>query len=277
MLNKEQMSLREIQLAMLEVLKEIHQICEENHLTYYIAYGTLLGAVRHNGFIPWDDDTDIWMPREDFEKFKEIFRQSNYKIGNLKFCNRANTEKYMFYLPRVSDTRYQYIMEKSQQPIGDMGVFVDIYPMDTVEAYDDKVRRIRKKIGNINGMYRFYIDYKESSSPIKTILKAPLHFILRFIYGKNYPKRVDARVEKLIAQIAQENGNILALLGWEIENELHYDAAKCKERILVDFEDTKVWAPKEYDYILKLIYGDYMQLPDEEARNPHHEYIIVKK
>ena len=219
--NKEKLSLREIQMAMLEILKQVHKICEENQITYYIAYGTLLGAIRHKGFIPWDDDTDIWMPREDFERFKDIFLKNDYKIGNLKFCNRANTEKYMFYLPRVSDTRYQYIMEKSQQQIGDMGVFIDIYRMDRVEAYDDIVKKARKKIGNINGLYRFYIDYKESSSWIKTILKAPLHFMLRVIYGKNYPQRVDSRVEKHIAKIEKKDGKILALLGWEAENELH--------------------------------------------------------
>lgn len=276
-MSKEGLTLREIQLSMLDVLKKVHEICEENDIKYYLAYGTLLGAIRHKGYIPWDDDTDIWLFREDFEKLKEVFRKESYQIGPIKFCNRANTDKYMFYIPRISDTGYRYLMEKSKQQVGDMGIFIDVYPIDSIDDNNDKVKAACKKIKKINSLYRFYIDYRESSNVIKTILKAPIHASLRLLYGKNYPNMVDERINKIISEVEKKDGKLSAVIGWDTDAIVFYDTEKLKERVMVEFEGTKLWAPKEYDYILSKTYGDYMQLPPEEDRNPYHGYIIVKK
>ncbi len=275
-MKKEGLSLREIQLSMLDILKFFHELCEEHGLTYYLAYGTLIGAIRHKGFIPWDDDADIWMPREDYEKLKQVFEKEGWFIGPYKLCLRANTEKYEFYLPRISDTRYSYMATGSKNNIGDMGTFIDIYPMDTFEE-GKQADRVRDKIANINHLFRFYADFRNSNSMINTIIKAPIYAILRLVYGKGYEKRVDARIDDIIAKISKKDGSRMGLLGWHLVTRRSYDASMLKERVLVDFEDAKFWAPKEYDKILTETYGKYMELPPEKDRQPYHPYTIIKK
>lgn len=277
MMDKEGLTLREIQLSMLDILKWFHDFCEENNLTYYLAYGTLIGAIRHKGFIPWDDDVDIWMLREDFERLKEIFAQKDYKIDSFKLCMRSNTERYEYYIPRISDTRYQFISTASKKQIGDMGTFIDIYPLDTYEENNEVIEQTYQKINKVNDLYRFYADFRASASMLNTILKAPLYVVLHLIYGKNYSKKVDDKVDAMITKVTTQNGKCCGLLGWRLNNRRAYSTEKLKERILVEFEDTKLWAPKEYDYILSDTYGDYMALPPESARQPYHQYVIVKK
>ena len=99
------LTLEEIHREILNMMDYIHKLCEENGITYYVGFGSLIGAIRHNGFIPWDDDFDIMMPRADVEKFKEIFLKTGHPYYRL--CDRKNTKNYYYGIPRFSgaDTR----------------------------------------------------------------------------------------------------------------------------------------------------------------------------
>ncbi len=125
-MNRNELSTREIQDVSLEILKQVADICEELNLRYYLMYGTLIGAIRHHGFIPWDDDVDIMMPRPDYERLLEFFEKN--KIGDLTVFSHENNDRYPYMIARISDDRYVIECE-NEESIG-MGVFIDIYPFD---------------------------------------------------------------------------------------------------------------------------------------------------
>ncbi|WEV42231.1 LicD family protein [Bifidobacterium sp. ESL0682] len=104
-----ELTLRQIQLATLKILKQIIQICEDQGLTYYLAYGSLIGAVRHHGFIPWDDDLDICMPRPDFNKFLAYFDDESHDTGTLRAIHNKPGHLLPFLIARISDTAYREI------------------------------------------------------------------------------------------------------------------------------------------------------------------------
>lgn len=114
--------LKEIQLG---ILREIDKLCKAYHLKYFMSDGTLLGAVRHKGYIPWDDDLDIWMPRKDYEKLEQIMNQegSCYKVVNHK-----NTKGYIYAFGKAVDTRT--ILKENIEVNCPMGIYVDIFPYD---------------------------------------------------------------------------------------------------------------------------------------------------
>ena len=140
----EELSLREIQLAELEVLLRFDEICKNNNYKYFLSCGTLLGAIRHKGFIPWDDDVDVMMPREDFQKFCAWIIANPQK--DLEFCSRANTPNYVYGIPRLSDKRYRYISNKTNMKNIEIGAFIDIYPIDSFGSSLEYAKVLSKKI-----------------------------------------------------------------------------------------------------------------------------------
>ena len=125
---KEPLTMHETQRIALEILHTIAQICEERGLRYYLVYGTLIGAVRHQGFIPWDDDVDIMMPRPDHDLLMEYLDEHIGEYPHLEVFNRETCPDYPYMITRISDNRYDLRME-NEKPFG-MGVFIDIYPYD---------------------------------------------------------------------------------------------------------------------------------------------------
>lgn len=266
------LELKEIQRISLEVLKKITSICETQNFRYTLAYGTLIGAIRHKGFIPWDDDIDIQMPRPDYEKF--IKYMVEHPIENLKVFNHKYVKNYPLGISRIADMRYK-VEEKILEDC-DMGIFVDVYPIDGLantydgakEAYSltDKpranlLRMIYKKDNKIR-FSQIFSDFNFFASGIKLE-----------ILGLS---RVQMQLEKAAMSIPFESSGYVGIPNWNWIR-LVYKREWYEDYIRVPFEDSEFFISKNYDGVLRAEYGDYMQLPPVEKRVFRHDYVAYKR
>lgn len=270
---KQELSLREIQEASLEVLKKIAEICEQEHLRYFLTYGTLIGAIRHKGFIPWDDDIDLWMPRPDYERFLEYFEQHKDELLPLQVLNDRNCKDYPYLITRVSDSRY-FLDVINEKHFG-LGCFVDIYPLDGLGNNLDEAKKTVKKASRLSSLIflstRRYLHKGNTKSLAKLMIKLPA-FLFCKLYGK---KRFAAHSYRLAERYPYESSDYVCCVLWTADREL-YRRKDLENAILADFEGGKYRVPAEYDTVLRQYYDDYMQLPPEEDRVPHHLYKAYK-
>lgn len=276
------LSLQEIQNQSLEILKEFDKICRKNNFQYSLAYGTLIGAIRHNGFIPWDDDVDVWMPRTDYDKFIEFCNIQQEKLHPLKLCTRENTGNYEFYIPRFSNQEYRYINTNPYIKDIDIGIFIDIYPIDNFCNDYNSAVSLMKKEKRENQKYSIYINGKSPTNFLKTIGKMILHYYLKIIYGKKYLKIIDNRMMNILLKNTNDKNKYVGCVLWADKVVLHkredvFNDNNTFNVIEHKFEDCSFYILKNYNQILKNSYGDYMQLPPEEDRHPYHEYKIEKR
>lgn len=271
-----ELSLDEIHQVTLEVLQSFHELCEKLNLTYFLAFGTLLGAIRHQGFIPWDDDADIWMLRNDYECLVNYCDEHQEEIKPFKLANRKNTDNYYFGISRYSNMDYKYISTNFEKTI-DIGVFVDIYPLDSYGNDLDTATRILRKMQKENTKIQRYVN-GYGDSIIKTCLKMPFHIGLKIIFGKNYLKKFDVEIERYIKNVTKETDRYVGIPTWSNASKPELlEKSWFMERKLTNFENYKFYVPKAYKEILSRLYGDYMKLPPKKERNPYHNYKIVKR
>ena len=134
----EELTLRQMQEGALNILKKLDGICREQGLRYFLFYGTLIGAIRHKGFIPWDDDLDVAMPRPDFDRLVEYCRRHREELLPMRLMTVDDNPRYVYPIARFSDTRYRV----KYQGIRDygLGLFVDIYPLDGCGDTEEEAR-----------------------------------------------------------------------------------------------------------------------------------------
>lgn len=256
-----QEQLRKAQLLMLKILKEVHRICEENNIKYFLSDGTLIGAVRHNGFIPWDDDLDIGMLREEYEKFCKIAPEKigeefvlqviETDSGYAQFFGKVMLKDTLWVEDRAKDTNRKY-----------SGIYIDIFPFDKVSK-NDFLRRLKFKLFQyLNIAYSFKLGYK--------LVKSKISFIL----SKIMPKIMILKLVKSIIFSCRKSPNdkcYVSKYGGNLEkNKNVYNSYN--DLVLHKFEDSSFYILKEYDRILSNLYGDYMIPPS----NPSYKHEIVE-
>lgn len=262
----EQKKLRKLQLVELEILKEIRSICEKYSLEYYLIGGTLLGAVRHQGFIPWDDDLDIVMPREDYEKFIKICEKnlnSDYYLESYR-----NDNNYWIPFAKMRKNNTLFVEEDTKHMVSHKGIFVDIFPLDYSDndigfslIFKGKVfSYLRYLIGDKLGLY----DYKNfDKSPFRDrIVK---YLLLPF--SANYM----LQFQQWFIQRGGKKKRYFVNYGSQYGIEKQTIAVeKFRPAVKVKFENDLFSAPNDYKFILNRIYGsDYMSLPPEDKRISH--------
>ncbi len=266
-----ELTTKEIQGVILEILKAVTDICEEQSYRYMLIFGTLLGAVRHHGFIPWDDDIDIMMPRKDHDKFVEYFKNNREKYPHFHLFIYTDCPDYPYMVTRVSDDRYKIIM-KNEKDYG-MGLFIDIYPFDGIgNTWKEASLRARK--GDFLSSVCFQATRKHfaietTTSKFRKLIKFPF-FIFSKIYGK---KRAIKILHKMAGIHSYETSKYVGCIIW-----LSGYKRDCflrrwfEESIKVAFEQYEFRIPREYNKVLEHDYGDYMQLPPEKDRVGNHNY-----
>lgn len=241
----------------LEMLHALHDACEQYNLTYYLSYGTLLGAVRHQGFIPWDDDLDVMIPYQDFLKLSECFKSDKYTIVS---CFNSNEHPYAFGRLCANNTYSKIGRYKT------WGLGIDLYiimglPDSTIEQkfIMAEVNRLIKK-RKLYIRWRFYLIklgfWFKNNLGVKAIAKSS-HEEIALFEKYNY-------IETKMAHV---------LAGGDAITPCYLLTGK----ELLKFEDGMFFAPSRNKELLELWYGDYMQLPPEEDRHPYHSSNIYWK
>ncbi len=265
-----ELQLDEIHEITLDLLKKIDSLTAELGIHYYMAYGSLIGTVRHKGFIPWDDDLDIMMQREDYEKFLAYCIQNEEKLYPYRIFSTRNNPDYPHMIARFCNVEYP-VEVNNEIPCG-LGVFVDIYPLDGMGNSKEewqKMMKLRQQL--IAGSY--YATRKQFEIPKKKyrIVDKYLLYLFAKWKGKDYFLN---KLEQYKNRFSWDDSRYVGCIIWEPEM---FEKEYFKETTRLPFCDMEVMVPKEYDRLLRTSYGDYMQLPPEEERHPQHNYRAYRK
>lgn len=266
----------------LELLAELDRVCTEYGLTYFLNGGTLLGAVRHGGFIPWDDDVDVIMPRKDYDKLWEI---AGDVFCEPYFFQTSLSEKGFFRTHaqlRRSDTTG--FIELDRHKDINKGIFLDIFVLDGVPSEKSKKKRLKRKIEFQKKLlsYRYDVDFARVGLKRK-ILYLISRMFYAFVPFDVYFNRFNKRT---LAKYSCKNTDTVGDLTLEWRENVHW----CKEwysgTVRMNFENLSLCVPTGYDEILTKQYGDYMKIPDDisakngrshdgitfDAKTPYKEY-----
>lgn len=268
-----ELSLEEVQKGALDVLKRIDAICEKEGLHYWVAFGTLIGAIRHKGFVPWDDDLDIMMPRPDYERLLAYFvRNANAERPLVALDPRLGKNQ-PFLITRISDTRYKMAGEYGDLVDG-LGTFVDVYPLDGMGNDFDAAKKHEFEA------YGCVCKYVQALNPkVNSIKPGIFRRFVRAVRASllGNPSKYQARLMKLCAEFSYEESDYVAVAAWPSSpNTSVYPRGLFDGSERVSFEDISVPVPIGYDEVLKSDFGDYMQLPPVEMRRPHKTYSIYR-
>ncbi len=267
---KEEFTLAKVQELSFGILQFIKRICDENHIRYYLAYGTLIGAVRHKGFIPWDDDVDIMMPRKDYKKLLAILNSKPHPY--YKLISADTDKRFQVPLPKVVDTRTVLIQDYDIVETVPLGVYVDIFLMDG--AGND----YQAAVNHYDEAFKLYRYWKKSRLKLFPSSMPKLKGLLRWL--KNLPFKVMGS-RYFMKRLTSHNSlydfdRSTYIATYETGTA---DAKKCVFRYdefsfghYLEFNGELFQVPKDYDEILRSEYGNYMQLPPEEKQVSHHSY-----
>ncbi len=260
------LTLKEVQQRELNLLKEIHSFCEKHNITYFLCGGTLLGAVRHKGFIPWDDDIDIFMPRPDYEKFIQLKQKYMNEHSN-RIIYVPGERRYIYPFIKIIDTTVKSVQELRNSL--QTGLWIDIFPIDGMSSNKKNIERLYKKISFITKLSSSRIKRPiiYGSSFFTKIAGIPVNLFSRLLYitFNLPPKHIDKLAKKIPFETAEKVG--CAVWGYGIKEVFE---KKCLfPSQLIQFEDAFFYAPADYKPYLINLYNDYMQLPPEEDRRVH--------
>lgn len=276
-MKNEELSLREIQEEALKILLKIDEICQKEHLTYYLAYGSLIGAIRENGIIPWDDDIDVMMPRPDYDKLEKYFLDHAAELEPLRLFGPGYTMDYPYAINRISNCDF-YVDKENEKDYG-LGIFIDLYPLDAMgnslkEA--EKRKRISCRYASL-----CYLSTREkftrdnTKSNLKMIIKLPAFWFAKLI-GKNYFFRKLSGLSKLQDY---SDASYVGCVVWAADDGYKgvFEKKWLGEGKRHAFEGHELMIPDDYDSILRKLYHEYMTPPPENERTGNHYYKAYRR
>lgn len=266
---------RKMQLTELDMLVEFDRVCRNNHINYVLFGGSLLGAVRHKGYIPWDDDADIGMLREDYEKFKLHAKEMNSNI--CYFQDNTTDPYYRWGYGKLRRTDSIYVRVGQEHLKCKTGIFVDVFPMDDVpksvigQIVQDRICYCLRKIlwsevakNNTKGLWKIWFTL------LSMIPVSVPYGILKIYTGKSKNTSLN-RVRTLMfpatGTLYKKN---------PIKERYSMPKSWFTNRKEYEFEGKRFYGSKDYDVVLEYIYGDYMKLPPEDKREQHSPFSIIK-
>lgn len=259
---KEISDIKTVHAIILDIAKEIHRVCVKHNIPYYITGGTMLGAIRHKGFIPWDDDIDIVIPRDNLAFFKECFNKD--KIDKYSLITVEDGYGIFFDSWKVVDNSTIIVEKGRSDNLKPIGLFVDIFPLDN---------SIKKQtaLSSAYWIKRFFYLNSLSYRPIinEGGFAIRVKSILAHIFPKGFFKKI------ALAMIPKQSDYCINYGGLYGDREVTLKSYFGKPT-LYPFEDTCLFGLQQYDAFLKQIYGDYMKLPPADKRQVHVEGCFYK-
>lgn len=270
----QELTTEEIKEIAFGVLCRVRDICDEQGISYYLDGGTLIGAIRHGGFIPWDDDIDICMTRPDYDRFIAYCKQNDTPFGLISHEIDENyTELYAKAYDKNTLCKEKFVNRSNSQ----YGVYVDIFPVDGLGNSEGQALKLLHKSLYKRSLLTAANWQKYFKSKSRKWYVGPIRFIFYIFSRCVNRKKLIMKIEKIYKPYKFENcekvGVVCGCYGdKEVMNRSIYD-----NRIEVKFETEKFKASASYDEFLTNLYGDYMQLPPEEKRTSHHTFTAYKK
>lgn len=247
----------------LNILIFFDELCKKNNLKYYLSGGTLLGAIRHKGFIPWDDDIDVCMPRKDYEKLMEIFGEI---YPNRYFIKCIQHKNFVFPFIKLVD-RNTKILSKYNNSYVDSNLWIDILPVDGLPSDKNELEKIYKKVNFYRRLLMLnFANAGQGSTSLRKIFK-PIAILVAKMIGAD--KCVN-NIEKLAKKNDYDRSDYVGAITWGL-----YGIGECMKKsefekvIYVDFEGYKFPTFSCWDSYLRGLYKNYMELPPVEKRKTH--------
>lgn len=265
-----ELSLKELQSFGLEILKSVHDFCISNDIRYSLAYGTLIGAIRHRGFIPWDDDIDIIMPRPDYERFCKEYKSKDFLVS----CFETDPDCRISFA-RVYDNKRTVVKTMIPWNLKPGGVWIDVFPLDAIE---DNTYDYEKRFQSLSRLFRL-VQHERSAlrkfSSVNSFYLSCKSLAIKFFF-------LDGLLLSHHIRLLIKRANSLRFGTTNKCGMLAYDSYGIKDChktslfysfSLVPFEQHEFMAVTGYDEYLNKIYGDYMKMPPENQRNPKQTYL----
>ena len=259
------LTIQEVQQVETEILQEVHNYCKKNGLRYCMTYGTLIGAVRHHGFIPWDNDIDIYMPRPDYDKLIQM-AQKEPIAPNLKVLYYGNDPKFHYMAARVVDTRTKATPSYLREVPENMGVWIDLFAVDGCwkHPFMHPVYWLGLNFNKL--MQRAHTYYMPGKNTKKNKI---MGILVKLFPSKNnhHQFKEDKWARKCPFEGSEK---VTDITDWTRRDySVYLTPEDFNEPVEMDFDGRKFLAPKDYDRFLRSYYGDYMQLPPEDQRETH--------
>ena len=253
----------EVKKIQIDILDYVAQFCENHNINYWLDCGTLLGAVRHKGYIPWDDDIDVGMLRGDYDRFCDIFNKESHRY---RFVNIDNTPGFYVAFGKVIDTNT--VLYEPDEKGNKLSINIDIFVYDNAPDDNKKLKQMFNKRDIFLNLSVFSRGNQilPSDSMIRRIIKSVSHFFCRFLPKDYLVKMILVNSKKYCNIQTKRIGNFTGL------DKMVCDKKVFNDFLYLEFEGKKYKAPVGYHEYLTAFYNNYMELPPLEQRVTHHRY-----
>lgn len=264
------MEINEIKAASFQVLCAVAETCEANGIAYSLTGGTLIGAVRHQGFIPWDDDIDVMMPRPDYDRFISIVKNGEYGFDLM--CDEICGDDYWYPFAKACHRGTLLVEKNILESNHKLGVYVDIFPVDG--AGDNlRLAKLRTSLIQVLHGLRLTANWtKFRRSKLRAWYYEPFRYVCYLLSRMLGRKRVTCWLDKTLRKKKVANSGYAGRLVGDYGAKEVMPSGVFAKYINLPFEGREFSAIAEYDTFLSTLYGNYMELPPKEKRKTHHEF-----